>query len=121
MAAKRLENFENERGYQLCNDNHINTVQIKPHDGNMSYIRAKCIRQTAQNESPYCVWLLATNRGNIEASGYKDTSSPRPTVPHPESMYKACVFGSAYQDEDMDNDFRALLKGTNFRTFAAIV
>ncbi|KAG0714208.1 hypothetical protein GWK47_014566 [Chionoecetes opilio] len=67
--AKRLENFENERGYQLCNDNHINTVQIKPHDGNMSYIRAKCIRQTAQKESPYCVWLLATNRGNIEASG----------------------------------------------------
>ncbi|KAG0728899.1 Serine/threonine-protein phosphatase 4 regulatory subunit 3 [Chionoecetes opilio] len=42
-----------------------------------------------------------------------DTSSPRPTVPHPESMYKACVFGSAYQDEDMDNDFRALLKETN--------
>ncbi|KAG0716238.1 hypothetical protein GWK47_010209 [Chionoecetes opilio] len=115
--AKRLENFENERGYQLCNDNHINTVQIKPHEGNMSYIRAKCVRQTAQKESPYCVWLLATNRRNIEASRCQcighDTSSPRPTVPHPESMYKACVFGSAYQDEDMDNDFRALLKETN--------
>ncbi|KAG0711881.1 hypothetical protein GWK47_019649 [Chionoecetes opilio] len=45
--------------------------------------------------------------------GRHDTSSPRPTVPHPESMYKACVFGSAYQDEDMDNDFLALLKETN--------
>lgn len=72
-SAKRLENFEKERGYQLCNDKHINSVQIKPVNDEMMYIRAKCIRQTAQKESPYCVWLLATNGGNIEASGCQCT------------------------------------------------
>lgn len=68
-SSKRLENFEKERGYQMYSDNHITQVQIKPLHHNMTYIRAKCVRQTAQRESPYSVWLLATSRGDIEASG----------------------------------------------------
>ena len=72
-SGKRLESFENERGYQLFNDNHINTVQVKKLNDDMSYIRARCVRQTSQKESPYCVWLLATNRGHIEASGCQCT------------------------------------------------
>lgn len=53
----------------MYSDNHITNVQIKPLHDNMNYIRAKCVRQTAQKEFPYCVWILAASNGDIETSG----------------------------------------------------
>ena len=72
-STKRLHNFEKERGYQLFNDKHINCVELKQVEHEMLYIRGKCIRQTAQKESPYTVWLLATSDGEIKASGCQCT------------------------------------------------
>lgn len=72
-SGKRLENFEKQRGVQLCLDNHINEVFFKKMSDDLAYIKAKCIRQTSQNEAPYCVWLLATMKGTIESSGCQCT------------------------------------------------
>ncbi|KAK3861875.1 hypothetical protein Pcinc_032202 [Petrolisthes cinctipes] len=33
------------------------------------YIKSKCIRQTAQREAPYDVWILVTEEGSIETAG----------------------------------------------------
>lgn len=43
----------------------------------------------------------------------RNTSSPRPTVPHPEFQYNGCELNHAYQDEDMDRHLQVLLEGTN--------
>ncbi|KAG0725954.1 hypothetical protein GWK47_037578 [Chionoecetes opilio] len=123
--AKRLENFENERGYQLCNDNHINTVQINHMMVICPILKLNVSDRLHRRSLPIVFGFLLQTEEILKPVDVMlpklkeifmcrhDTSSPRPTVPHPESMYKACVFGSAYQDEDMDNDFRALLKETN--------
>ncbi|KAK3861802.1 hypothetical protein Pcinc_001170 [Petrolisthes cinctipes] len=57
------------------------------------YIKSKCIRQTAQREAPYDVWILVTEEGSIETAGCqcigRDTSNPRPCDPHP-TFYNPC-------------------------------
>lgn len=71
-TQERLNGLENERGYQLHKDNHIQNVKCKA-DGDFFYIKADCIRQTSLKETPYVVWLLATSRGSIESSGCQCT------------------------------------------------
>ena len=68
----RISALENERGYHLHKENHVQGVKCKVECG-FIYIKAQCIRQTSLNENPYCVWFLATPRGSIEASGCQCT------------------------------------------------
>lgn len=71
-TVPRISAFENERGFQLHKDNHIQGVKCKV-DGDFTYIKAHCVRQTSLRENPYIVWLLTTSRGTIEASGCQCT------------------------------------------------
>lgn len=71
-TVPRISAFENERGFQIHKENHIQGVKCKV-ESNFIYIKAQCIRQTSLKETPYVVWLLATPKGTIEASGCQCT------------------------------------------------
>ena len=68
-SSERAISYEKERGYQLFLEGHIEKVELRQEDHNMTYVRALCRRQTAQSEKPYQVWLLVNNTGTIETAG----------------------------------------------------
>lgn len=67
--SKRVNSLKGERGYSLYQENHIQSVMMTPEIHGLVYIKAKCVRQTAQREAPYEVWILVTQEGTIEAAG----------------------------------------------------
>ena len=68
-SSERAISYEKERGYQLFMEKHIEKVELRQEDHNMTYVRALCRRQTTQSEKPYQLWLLLNNTGTIETAG----------------------------------------------------
>ncbi|MPC11591.1 hypothetical protein E2C01_004261 [Portunus trituberculatus] len=50
-------------------EKHIDKVEMRQEEHNMTYVLALCRRQIAQSEKPYQVWLLLNNTGTIETAG----------------------------------------------------
>ncbi|XP_050704746.1 uncharacterized protein LOC126990229 isoform X2 [Eriocheir sinensis] len=67
--AERIQAYEKECGYQLYQERHIQHVQVKKLDYDVSCIKGTCVRQTNQNETPYQVWMFASSNGDIHAAG----------------------------------------------------
>lgn len=57
-SSEQAISYEKERGYQLFLEKHIEKVELRQEDHNMTYVRALCRRQTTQSENPYQVWLF---------------------------------------------------------------
>ena len=68
-SAQRIQAFEKESGYHLYWERHIQQVKLKKMDYNMTCIKARCTRQTNQNEAPYEVWMIASSNGDISTAG----------------------------------------------------
>lgn len=68
-SQTRVTNWKKERGYKLHQENHIQSVRMTQTIHGLFYIKSKCIRQTAQREAPYDVWILVTEEGSIETAG----------------------------------------------------
>ena len=65
----RIRRHKDDNSYKLFMQNHIDHVKYFKHDNNYVYIKATCVPETRQSESPYTCWILAETNGCVKSGG----------------------------------------------------